>query len=135
MMHRRHATTRPWHSTAGSAAAQAPAEGATVDAYVQAATRHKLIENCLRPVVLGRNNHLFICDAEAGGKSAVLYSLLASTAAHGVDPQAYLRDVFERLPLIAPTDETALEELRPSVWAAAFKAGREHTSPTALKIA
>ena len=48
---------------------------------------------------------------------------------------AYLRDVFERLPLIDPSDETALEQLRPSVWAAAFKARREHTSPGALKSA
>ena len=96
---------------------------------------NNLIENCLRPVVLGRKNHLFIGDAQAGGKSAVFYSLLASAAAQGVDPQAYLRDVFERLPLIDPADEAALEELRPSVWAAAFKARREHTSPGALKIA
>ena len=48
---------------------------------------------------------------------------------------ACMRDVFERLPLIDPTDEAALEELRPSVWAAAFKAQREHSSPPALKTA
>jgi len=96
---------------------------------------NNLIENCLRPVVLGRKNHLFIGDAQAGGKSAVFYSLLASAAAHGVDPQAYLRDVFERLPLIDPSDQSALEELRPSVWAAAFKARQKQTPPAALKTA
>jgi len=96
---------------------------------------NNLVENCLRPVVLGRKNHLFIGDAEAGGKSAVFYSLLASAAAQGVDPQAYLRDVFERLPLVDPSDEAALEELRPSVWAAAFKARQKQPSPAALKIA
>ena len=96
---------------------------------------NNLIENCLRPVVLGRKNHLFIGDAEAGGKSAVFYSLLASAAAQGVDPQAYLKDVFDRLPLVDPSDQSALEQLRPSVWAAAFKACRADTPPAALKTA
>ncbi len=96
---------------------------------------NNLIENCLRPVVLGRKNHLFIGGAQAGGKSAVFYSLLASAAAQGVDPQAYLRAVFERLPLINASDESALEQLRPSVWAAAFKAQQKQCPPPALKIA
>ena len=75
-------------------------------------------------------NHALSARRPAGS-----YVAQASAPAPGVDSQAYLRDVFERLPLIIPADESALEELRPSVWAAAFKARREHTSPPALKIA
>ena len=96
---------------------------------------NKLVENCLRPAVPGRRNHLFIGGAQAGGKSAVFHSLLASAAARGVDLQAYLRDLFERLPPINPADQSALEQLRPPVWAAAFKAQRKQCPPPALKIA
>ena len=52
-----------------------------------------------------------------------------------MDPQAYLHDVFKRLPLINPAEESALEQLRPSVWAAAFKAQQKQCPPPALKIA
>ncbi len=46
-------------------------------------------------------------------------TLLISARNHGVDPQAYLRDVIERLPEIRPCD---LDTLLPANWAAANRA-------------
>ena len=38
-------------------------------------------------------------DMRAGRRAAVVTSLVQSTRRNGHDPYAYLRDVFERLPL------------------------------------
>lgn len=48
-----------------------------------------------------------------------MYTLLMSACNHGVDPQAYLRAVIERLPGARPDE---LEELLPTNWAAANRA-------------
>ena len=48
--------------------------------------------------VTGRKNWLF-CGSDTGGeRAAILYSVVATCKAHGIDPWAYLRDVLERLP-------------------------------------
>ena len=75
---------------------------------------NNLVENAIRPVVVGRKNHLFIGSPKAGQKSAILYSILLSAKACGVPPQAYLRDLMKRLPA-ASSDEIA--ELTPANWA------------------
>jgi len=64
-------------------------------------------------------NWLFVGSPEAGKRSAVIYTLLISTRNHGVDPQAYLKDVIERLPVTRPDE---LEALLPANWAAANRA-------------
>jgi len=78
------------------------------------------VERDVRPVAIGRKNSLFVGSPEAGDRSAVLYSLLISARHHQVDPEAYLRDVIERLPCCSST-EAALRELLPENWAAAHK--------------
>ncbi|MDG1364459.1 MAG: transposase domain-containing protein [Akkermansiaceae bacterium] len=50
----------------------------------------------------------------------MLYSLLISARHHGVDPEAYLREVIERLPGCG-SSEAALRELLPENWAAAHQ--------------
>ncbi|HSG41240.1 MAG TPA: IS66 family transposase [Thermoanaerobaculia bacterium] len=87
---------------------------------------NNLAENAIRPIALGRKNHLFIGSPEAGSRSATLYSLLVSAKAQGVDPQAYLRDLIERLPT-AKTSE--LDALTPANWAEAYKAERLERTP------
>jgi transposase len=74
------------------------------------------IENDIRPSAVGKKNWLFVGSPEAGRRGAILYSLLISARNHGVDPQAYLRDVIERLPTMSPAD---LDALLPANWAAA----------------
>jgi hypothetical protein len=52
-----------------------------------------------------------------------MYTLLVSAGNHGVDPQAYLQDVIERLPVTRPDE---LDALLPANWAAANRAIRPH---------
>jgi hypothetical protein len=55
-------------------------------------------ERALRRVVTGRKNWLFCGSDEGGRRAAILYSVVATCKAHGIDPWAYLRDVLERIP-------------------------------------
>ena len=58
---------------------------------------NNISERALRKVVTGRNNWTF-CGSDAGGeRAAILYSVVATCKAHGIDPWAYLRDVLERM--------------------------------------
>jgi hypothetical protein len=70
-------------------------------------------ERALRRVVTGRKNWLF-CGSDVGGtRAAILYSVVATCKAHGIDPWAYLRDVLERIPT-HPNRRRA--ELLPRAW-------------------
>lgn len=54
-------------------------------------------ERALRVVALGRKNYLF-CGSDAGGeRAAALYSLIGTAKLNGLDPEAYLRYVIERI--------------------------------------
>ena len=77
---------------------------------------NNISERALRKVVTGRNNWTF-CGSDAGGeRAAILYSVVATCKAHGIDPWAYLRDVLERIPT-HPNRRRA--ELLPRHWKAA----------------
>lgn len=72
-------------------------------------------ERVLRGIALGRRNWLF-CGSERGARAACVYfSLAASCRRHEIDPFAYLRDLFTRMPvLLADTHgRPSAEELRP----------------------
>ena len=70
-----------------------------------------LVENTIRPFVVGRKNWLF-ADTVAGARaSANLYSLIETAKANSLEPWAYLRHLFEKLP--AATEPTDLEALLP----------------------
>lgn len=73
-----------------------------------------LVENAIRPCAVGRRNWLFVGHPEAGDRTAVLYSLVASCRLHGIDPFRYLRDVFTRLPAAKITE---IEAFTPAEWA------------------
>jgi transposase len=73
-------------------------------------------ENSIRPTAIGKKNFLFIGHPEAGQRSAVIYSVLGSCRRHGINPAAYLQDIFERLPR-AKTSE--VKSLTPAAWAKA----------------
>lgn len=68
-------------------------------------THNNACENAIRPFVVGRRNWLF-ADTQDGAKaSANLYSLLETAKANGVEPFAYLRDLFARLPRAQTADD------------------------------
>ena len=62
-------------------------------------------ENAIRPFVIGRKAWLF-SDTPAGAhSSAVIYSLLQTAKANGVEPYLWLRHVLRKLPAATTVDE------------------------------
>lgn len=59
---------------------------------------NNLVENAIRPTALGKKNWLFIGEANAGQRSAIIYTVIESCRRRGIDPYAYLKDVLTRLP-------------------------------------
>ncbi len=78
-------------------------------------------ERAMRPVAIGRKNWLFVGSPQAGQRAAILMSLVASCKNNGVEPWAYLKDIFTRLAEL-PTEDT-LAELLPDRW---LKANPKH---------
>jgi hypothetical protein len=54
-------------------------------------------ERALRAVALGRKNYLFVGSDSGGERAAAIYSLIGSAKLNDLDPEAYLRDVLERI--------------------------------------
>jgi len=79
---------------------------------------NNLVENAIRPTALGKKNWLFFGDANAGERSAVIYSIIESCRRHGVEPYIYLRDVLTRLPSMT---NRQIKDVVPKAWAAAQK--------------
>lgn len=57
-----------------------------------------MVENSIRPLAIGRKNYLFCGDDDAAQRAAVVYSLLATCRARGVDERTWLEDVLRRIP-------------------------------------
>ncbi len=55
-------------------------------------------ENAIRPFAVGRNSWLFSDSVEGAEAMAVLYSIVETAKANGLDPNAYMRRVLEALP-------------------------------------
>ncbi len=67
-------------------------------------------ERALRAVALGRKNYLFAGSDSGGERAAAIYSLVGTAKLNGLDPEAYLRHVLER---IADHPIARIEELLP----------------------
>jgi transposase len=72
-------------------------------------------ERALKPIALGRRNWLFVGSDRGGQTAAVLMSLCTTCKDLGIDPQAYLRDVLDR---ISTHPARRIEELLPDRWQA-----------------
>ena len=72
---------------------------------------NNLVENAIRPFVLGRKNWLFAGSPDGAKASATFFSLIETAKANGLEPYAYLRYVFNRLPLVQ--SEQDLKDLLP----------------------
>jgi transposase len=88
---------------------------------------NNISERTVKIPAIGRKNWLFVASREGGRRAAILFSLVASCKANQVEPWAYLRDIFTRLPLLGeqPTSE-ALAPLLPDRWLAAHPQHRWH---------
>jgi hypothetical protein len=74
---------------------------------------NNLVENAIRPTALGKKNWLFIGEADAGDRGAILYTIIESCRRRRVEPFAYLKDVLTRLPQMT---NKQVPELLPAVW-------------------
>jgi transposase len=62
-------------------------------------------ENAIRPVALGRKNWLFAGVPKGADASAMLFSLVETAKANEIEPQAYLKFLFERFPAAQTTED------------------------------
>jgi transposase len=74
---------------------------------------NNVVEQVLRTIGLGRKNYVFL-GSECGGKTAaILYTLICSSKANGIDPYEYLKDILAR---INSHPHSKLHELLPHNW-------------------
>ncbi len=71
------------------------------------------VENCIRPVAVGRKNYLFAGSHEAAQRSAMLYSLLGTCKLQDVNPFDWLRKVLKVIPA-HPVNK--IQQLLPNRW-------------------
>lgn len=79
---------------------------------------NNLVENAIRPTAIGKKNWLFMGEAGAGQRGAIIYTLIESCRKRSIDPYAYLKDILTRLPTIK---NTQIAEITPGAWAKAPK--------------
>ena len=72
------------------------------------------VERAIRPIALGRKNHLFAGSDGGAERWAIVVSLLATAKLNDVEPFSYLRDVLERLSDGHPMSQ--LDDLLPWNW-------------------
>ena len=73
------------------------------------------VERAIRPIALGRKNHLFAGSDGGGERWATVCSLIATAKLNDVEPYAYLKDVLQCMADGLPANR--LDELLPWNWA------------------
>lgn len=73
---------------------------------------NNLSENSIRPVTVGRRNWLFCDSTDGADASMMVYSLLETARANGLNPQKYLEYLLEARPDESMSDEE-LENMSP----------------------
>jgi transposase len=74
---------------------------------------NNVAERAVRPLAIGRKNWLFVGNEDGGESAAILYSLIQTCRAFGVNPREYLEDVMRRL---MSHNSQQLDELLPDRW-------------------
>lgn len=77
---------------------------------------NNLIENAIRPLALGRKNYLFCGNDASAYRAAIVYSLISTCKAAGVDPREWMKDVLCELPYYH-RDGKDIADLLPRTWA------------------
>ena len=104
-------------SPLGSAIDYALGQWRTLEIYLgdgRVEIDNNLVENAIRPTAIGKKNWLFIGDADAGQRSAIVYTLIECCRRRGLNPFAYLRDVLTRLPNMT---NHQIPTILPATWA------------------
>jgi hypothetical protein len=111
-------------STMGQAVSYALGRWESLQVYLrepQIEIDNNPVENAIRPTALGKKNWLFFGDADAGERSAIIYSIIESCRRHGIEPYTYLHDVLTRLPSMT---NRQIKDIVPKAWAAATRKAR-----------
>jgi len=112
--------TTPPQSLLGKAISYARNQWPRIEVYLEDGRLrpdNNLVENAIRPFAVGRKNWLFAGSPRGAKASAAIYSLVETAKGNGLEPYAYLRFLFERLPYaVTDTDRQALlpQNLTPS---------------------
>ena len=97
---------------------------------------NNVAERLVKIPAIGRKNWLFVASANGGRRAAIFYSLVSSAKTNGVEPFAWLRDLFTRLPYHRsgaafaqssanePVTSNELDYLLPNLW---LQANPKHT--------
>tara|TARA_R110001592_G_scaffold197769_6_gene445825 strand:- start:22101 stop:23642 length:1542 start_codon:yes stop_codon:yes gene_type:complete len=72
------------------------------------------VERAIRPIALGRKNHLFAGSDGGAERWAIACSLIETAKLNGVEPYSYLKDVLERMTHGHPMSR--LDDLLPWNW-------------------
>jgi transposase len=72
------------------------------------------VERAIRPVALGRKNHLFAGSDAGAERWATVSSLIASAKLNDAEPFTYLRDILQRMTEGHPMSR--LDDLLPWNW-------------------
>lgn len=72
------------------------------------------VENAIRPIVVGRKNWLF-CDTQAGANaSVIIFTVLETAKANGLNPETYLNHLLTVLPdRFAADPQAVVDDLMP----------------------
>ena len=81
---------------------------------------NNLIENAIRPLAIGRKNYLFCGNDASAYRAAIVYSLIGTCKAAGVDPRTWMDDVFRKIHYYL-RDNKDLSELLPRNWANSYQ--------------
>ena len=71
-------------------------------------------ERQLRQIAIGRKAWLFVGSDDHAVSAGHLFSMIASARLHGLDPEAYLRDIFR---VLVHWPKERYLELAPKYWA------------------
>lgn len=78
---------------------------------------NNIAERAIRSIAIGRKNWLFAGSKAGGERAAAIYSVIETCKLNGVEPQAYIADVIEKIASDWPASRW--DELMPWNWTAA----------------
>ena len=58
------------------------------------------MENCIRPIAIGKKNWLLAGSERAGQRAAAIQTLLGTAKLNGINPADWLKDTLEKLPVL-----------------------------------
>lgn len=77
---------------------------------------NNIAERAIRAIAIGRKNWLFAGSKAGGERAAAIYSVIETAKLNGLEPQAYIADVIEKIASGWPASRW--DELMPWNWTA-----------------